>query len=78
MSTEQTGIDSDALDEFLTVPEIARLTKMGESTVYRLVEQGQVPGVVRLGEKGERIRVTRKGFLEWIAANLKTPVGASS
>jgi len=38
-----------ALDEILTVSETAKFFKIGNSTLYRLVERGQIPAL-RLGK----------------------------
>ncbi len=32
-------------DQIMTVAEVAQYLRLGESTVYRLVQEGEIPGV---------------------------------
>lgn len=35
--------------EFLTIPEVAKLLKLGERTVYELARQGRLVGAAKIG-----------------------------
>ena len=55
----------------LTVPETARLLRIGRNTVYELVARGELPAV-RLGRV---IRIPRHRLLAWIDAQSKDGQG---
>jgi len=48
-------------DDYLTVAEFALLIDRHPMTIYRLVEQGQLPGVIRIGRA---IRIQRSVALQ--------------
>ncbi len=49
-------------DEIMTIPEVAEYLRLGESTVYRLVRDGELPAF-RVGGKW---RFHRKRLEHWI------------
>ncbi len=46
--------------EVLTVLEAARLMRVSRQTVYRLIQEGKLPGVVRIGPFA--IRINRRAL----------------
>ena len=50
-------------DEVMTVKEVADYLKIAESTVYRLVKNGSLPG----RKLGGNWRFSRKGLDAWLA-----------
>lgn len=53
----------------LTVPETARLLRIGRNTVYELVARGELPAV-RLGRV---IRIPRRRLLAWLECQANGP-----
>ena len=51
--------------EFLTVPEVATLLRIGERTAYDLVRGGRVPGAAKVGGQW---RIRRRDLDAWIDA----------
>jgi excisionase family DNA binding protein len=49
--------------EFLTIPEVAALLRIGERTTYDLARQGKLGGAVKVGSQW---RVDRQAFRRWI------------
>lgn len=49
-------------DEVMTVKEVADYLRLAESTVYRLVKKGSLPG----RKLGGNWRFSRKGLDEWL------------
>lgn len=52
-------------DALMTVPEAARLARLGKSTMYVLAARGDIP-VVRFGKS---VRIRRATLLRWIESN---------
>ncbi len=50
-------------DEVMTVKEVADYLRLAESTVYRLVKKGSLPG----RKLGGNWRFSRKGLDKWLA-----------
>jgi len=48
----------------LTVPEVAEILRVSRPRAYEMVNTGQIPGVIRLGERG--IRISRQKFEKWL------------
>lgn len=53
-----------------TVPEVARLLRTSEWSIYEMIKRGELPGVIRIGSQ---IRVVRQRFREWIGVNAEPP-----
>ena len=56
----------DKLPEFLTVPELARLLRVTNNTIYDLFSRKEIPGGRRLGKRA--IRFHRDTVLEWFCS----------
>jgi excisionase family DNA binding protein len=54
-------------DEILTLKEVATYLKLGERTVYRLVQAGELPGF----KVGGSWRFRREDLIAWIEAQTK-------
>lgn len=67
--------DSPAKFHLLSVTEVALMLGMPVSTVYDLVRQGRIGGVVRLGR---RIRFEERKLYEWIDAGGQGPTNTSA
>jgi excisionase family DNA binding protein len=63
-----------AQDEILTLPELAKLLKVAEKTVYTMAQGSEVPGFKVRGQW----RFRRRDIDEWIAAQLRAPRAARS
>ncbi len=57
---------TDADGEILTLDEVAAYLKAGKKTVYRLAQQGQIPGF----KLGGTWRFRRSELDRWIAAQI--------
>ena len=57
---------TDADGEILTLDEVAAYLKAGKKTVYRLAQQGRIPGF----KLGGTWRVRRSELDRWIAAQI--------
>lgn len=57
---------TDADGEILTLDEVATYLKAGKKTVYRLAQQGQIPGF----KLGGTWRFRRSELDSWIAAQI--------
>ena len=57
---------TDADGEILTLDEVAAYLKAGKKTVYRLAQQGQIPGF----KLGGTWRFRRTELDRWIAAQI--------
>jgi excisionase family DNA binding protein len=53
------------LRQYLTIAETADLLGIHPSTVYRRLEDGELPGV-QLGPPGSAIRIPRAGLDAWL------------
>lgn len=53
-------------DRFIRLPELLRLTGLGRSSVYRLVERGQLPPPMKISERAVAWRLS--SINEWQAA----------
>lgn len=49
-------------EKFLTAREVARTMKIAQSTAYKLMQEGKIPGVKRVGRN---VRVRKDIFEEW-------------
>jgi len=54
--------EAGSLPEFLTVPELAALLRVGRKAVYAAVERGEIPGTIRVGKI---IRFRTADVLDW-------------
>ncbi len=50
--------------EFLTIPEVAQLLRVGEKTAYTLAREGKLPAI----RVGNQWRCSRKALEQWVAA----------
>lgn len=50
--------------DVLTVPELARLLRIGRNSAYEAIQRGEIPGVIRVGRS---IRVSRATVVRWIS-----------
>jgi len=51
--------------EFLTIPDVAELLKLGERTVYQLAREGRIGGAAKVGGQW---RFDRAALLQWLRA----------
>ena len=58
--------------DLLTVAEVATVLRTTREAVYKLVERGQLPGVIRLRK---RVLVERESLVQWVHQN-RTPSSA--
>ena len=57
------------MDEtFLTIPEVAKLLRLSERSVYNLAQRGELPGAVKFGRQW---RVSRDKLLEGVETKEK-------
>lgn len=52
------------LDPLLTVEEVAALLRLNAKSIYKLVDEGKLPGVRRIGR---RVRFYRPELVAWLA-----------
>lgn len=52
----------------MTVKEVSEYLRIAESTVYRLVQEGELPG----RKVGGMWRFSRKGIEEWLSASVQS------
>ncbi len=62
-----TGLDRGQAKEVMTLRDVATYLHCGYQTVFRMVQQGTLPGL-RLGVSRGRWRVLRSEMTKWIAA----------
>jgi excisionase family DNA binding protein len=63
---------SDSNDSpVFTVPEVARLLRTSEWSIYEMIKRDELPGVIRIGNQ---IRIVRQRFRDWIGADPDPPV----
>lgn len=62
--------------EVLTVDEVAAMLKIEPRTIYRKVEDNEIPGVFRVGPTGS-IRFVKEEILKWIQGQIKEQSGAT-
>lgn len=60
MSKTKTPIE----EEFMTVAEVAKRIRIGEMTVYRLIETGQL----KAQRFGRILRVPKSSYEQWLAS----------
>ncbi|MGQ9523679.1 MAG: helix-turn-helix domain-containing protein [Armatimonadota bacterium] len=56
-------------DNILTIAEVADYLRLNPQTVYRLAQQGQLPGF----KVGRHWRFSRRHIEEWIKAQVRRP-----
>jgi excisionase family DNA binding protein len=61
-------------NEILTIADVAQLLKIGEKTLYVLVQRGEIPGF----KVGGQWRFSRAAIDSWIESRSKTPSRAES
>lgn len=52
-------------DEFLTIPDVAKLLKLGERTIYQLAREGRLGGAAKVGGQW---RFEKRALLAWLKA----------
>jgi len=57
--------------EFLTIPEVAKLLRVGERTAYGLARDGKLPAI----KVGNQWRVRRTALEEWVDAGRAIAAG---
>lgn len=60
-------------DQVLTVREVSHYLRLARSTVYRLAQNGRLPG----RKVGGTWRFPRRGLDEWLAQQAPTPVATA-
>lgn len=55
------------MTEFLTVPQVAKLLQLSEKTIYRLAQEGQLPGF----KAGGSWRFRRQDIDAWAAERIR-------
>ena len=58
-------------DDILTIAEVANYLRLNPQTVYRLTQQGQLPGF----KVGRHWRFSRRHIEEWIKAQVRRSQG---
>ena len=61
--SQDTGADKKHLS-LLTVVEVAELLRMSPKAVYAMKDRGQLPGVIRIGQR--RLRFNRNVLVDWL------------
>ena len=61
--------------DFLTLREVMEVTKMGKSTIYRLVGNGHFPAPVKWGERA--VRWDARELEAWTKSRPRAEVGAN-
>jgi len=56
---------SSMQEEFLTIPDVAKLLKLGERTTYQLARDGRLGGAAKVGGQW---RVEKSALLAWLKA----------
>ena len=56
---------SSMKEEFLTIPDVAKLLKLGERTIYQLARDGRLGGAAKAGGQW---RVERSALMAWLEA----------
>jgi excisionase family DNA binding protein len=56
---------SSMKEEFLTIPDVAKLLKLGERTIYQLARDGRLGGAAKVGGQW---RVEKSSLLAWLKA----------
>ena len=51
------------MPEYLTIPEVCELLRLGERTVYTMCRDKKLPGAVKVGNQW---RVDREKLLAWL------------
>ncbi len=51
-------------EEFLTIPEVATLLRIGQRTTYDLARRGKLGGAIKVGSQW---RVELRAFRQWVA-----------
>ena len=54
----------------LTVPEVVEATGFSRSFVHKMIGEGRLPGVVRLGRT---VRVSADALRQWVDSQAKSP-----
>ena len=57
---------TDGPNQFLTAPEAADLLRTSPAGIYKMVQRGQLPGVVRWRR---RILIDRVTLVDWLRQN---------
>ena len=52
------------MDQFFTIPEVARLLKISKSKIYDLVQRGKIPHI----RIGRNVRITESALKQWLEA----------
>ena len=60
---------SSAFAPYMAVAEVAVLLRTSAGAIYKMVERGQLPGVIRVGK---RLLVERAVLVHWLHQN-RTP-----
>jgi excisionase family DNA binding protein len=55
--------DEELVQDVLTIDQTARLLQVSRQTVYKLINEGDIP----CRRVGERWRFSKKALLDWIA-----------
>ncbi|MDO8674413.1 MAG: helix-turn-helix domain-containing protein [Dehalococcoidia bacterium] len=50
-------------NEYLLIPDVAKLLKVSKSACYSYAKQGKLPGVLVIGES---VRVSRRALEAWL------------
>lgn len=61
--------------EFLTIPEVAALLRIGERTTYDLARKGELVGAVKVGNQW---RVDRRVLRQWAEAQGRSATKGTS
>jgi excisionase family DNA binding protein len=60
-----------ANDDYLTISQVAELLQLSDKTIYRLAQEGQIPGF----KAGGSWRFRRKDIDEWAAEQIREKRG---
>ena len=61
--------------EFLTIPEVAALLRIGQRTTYDLARQRKLGGAIKVGNQW---RVDRAAFRRWVDQGGRSPGGGTA
>jgi excisionase family DNA binding protein len=69
LTVEDDSRNEDAMDAFLTVPDVARLLKLREPYVYQLIQRRELAAI----KTGKYLRVPRSAIAAWQRGHLLHP-----
>ena len=59
------------MPQFMTIPEVAKVLRLGQRTVYTLAREGRIGGVIKVGNQW---RFDHDGLMAWLKAGGDAPL----